>query len=383
MRSTLLLTAALAPVYLAAHNHAHDHGGRRGLEFHENKGQWPEHVLYRALIPGGAMFVERSAFTYVLYSNSPLRHHGHAHDGHDRSDEGKAHAYRVHFEGGAARMHYGSGSRSHYENFFIGDDEHSWGTGCAVFEEVNLDEVWPGIDLRISGKEGIKYDFIVAPGFDPSAIKLRYEGHDELMIDRGQVRVKLSTGTVTEGVPETWKEQLTSADCDGGKLNLTYAAPEAHPCAYRLNGDLLTFTVEQAKGARLTIDPLLTFGSYSGSTADNFGFTATYDHDGHLYGAGIVFNTGYPLTLGVLQDFFSGGNIDVGISKWSTDGSSLEWSTYLGGNGSESPHSLVVNDQDELYVLGATGSSDFPTTCLLYTSPSPRDGLLSRMPSSA
>ena len=330
--------------------------------FTENKGQWPEQVLYRALIPGGAMFVERSAFTYVLYGESPLRHHGHAHDGHDHSNEGKAHAYRVHFEGGAARMHHGSGAQPQYENFFVGADERAWGTGCTVFEEVYLDDVWPGIDLRISGKDGVKYDFIVAPGVDPSAIKLRYEGHDELAIMRGQVRVNLSTGTVTEGVPETWKEQLTSVDHDGINLKRTYAAREPHPCSYRLEGDLLTFEVEQPKGARLTIDPLLTFGSYSGSTADNFGFTATYDHDGHLYGAGIVFNTGYPLTLGVLQGFFAGGNIDVGISKWSTDGSTLIWSTYLGGNGSESPHSLVVNDLDELYVMGGTGSSDFPTT---------------------
>jgi len=330
--------------------------------FTENKGQWPEQVLYRALIPGGALFVERSAFTYVLYSDSPLRHHGHAHDGHDHSGEGNGHAYRVHFEEGAARFHNGSLAQAHYENFFIGADEANWGAGCSVFTEVTLQDVWPGIDLRISGKDGVKYDFIVAPGVDPSAIKLRYEGHDELAIVRGQVRVKLSTGTVTEGVPETWKEQLTSASCEGGFMKLDYAAPESHPCSYRLEGNLLTFDVEQPDGARLTIDPLLTFGSYSGSTADNFGFTATYDNDGHLYGAGIVFNTGYPLTLGVLQGFFAGGNIDVGVSKWSPDGSSLVWSTYIGGNGSESPHSLVVNDLDELYVMGGTGSSDFPTT---------------------
>ncbi|MBK7945158.1 MAG: hypothetical protein IPJ85_07580 [Flavobacteriales bacterium] len=86
--------------------------------FVENKGQWPDHVLYRALIPGGAVFVERSAFTYVLISDSPLRHHGLPHDGHDHSQEGKAHAYRVHFEGGQAQAWEGRVKQPHYESHF-------------------------------------------------------------------------------------------------------------------------------------------------------------------------------------------------------------------------------------------------------------------------
>ena len=57
-----LLLAAACPV--AAHDHAHLPAGSRGLEFHANKGQWPQQVLYRAMTPGGAVFVEQSAFTY-------------------------------------------------------------------------------------------------------------------------------------------------------------------------------------------------------------------------------------------------------------------------------------------------------------------------------
>ena len=48
------------------------------------------------------------------------------------------------------------------------------------------------------------------------------------------------------------------------------------------------------------------------------------------------------------------------------DGTSLLYSTYLGGGGNENPHSLVVNDNDELFVLGSTGSANFPTTANAY-----------------
>ena len=327
--------------------------------FVENKGQWPEQVLYRALIPGAAMFVERSAFTYVLFSDSPLRHHGHTHDGHDHSKEGKAHAYRVHFEGGRAQAWEGRLTQSHYENHFIGNDPAHWGTRCAVLGEVLLKDVWPGIDLRIGGRNGIKYDFIVAPGVDPSLIRMRYEGQDALTLKEGALHVGLSTGEVVENAPVSYVER------DGINKEIK--------SAYALSGNKLGFhfcgRTPVRSGAfclqsqdRIIIDPVLTFGSYSGSTADNFGYTATYDGSGHLYGGGIVFNTGYPLTLGVLQDFFAGGSIDVGISKWTPDGTALVWSTYLGGSGSESPHSMVVNAQDELFVFGSTGSSDFPTS---------------------
>lgn len=325
--------------------------------FVENKGQWPDHVLYRALIPGGAVFVERSAFTYVLISDSPLRHHGLPHDGHDHSQEGKAHAYRVHFEGGQAQAWEGRVKQPHYESHFTGSDSTRWGSACNVFGEVLLKEVWPGVDLRLDGREGLKYDLILAPGTDPGSIRLRFEGHDDLELRDGALIVKLTTGDVHEAAPESFREEPIAIPAYEPLFHRV-----AVPSAYVLEGDLVRFAIERCEKRALVIDPVLTFSSYSGSTGNNFGFTATYDNAGHLYGGGIVFNVGYPLTTGVLQGAFAGGTIDVGISKWSPDGTSLIWSTYLGGNQAETPHSLVVNAQNQLFVMGATWSPNFPTT---------------------
>ena len=319
--------------------------GGPNASFTENKGQWPDHVLYRALVPGGAIFIEDQAFTYVIRSGGD-HHHG---PGDHSHEEARVHAWRVHFVDGKARAHEGGKPRPHYENFFLGNDPSAWGSECRVFGEVLLKEVWPGIDLRIDGKGGLKYDLIIAPGADRDRIAFRYEGQDAIELKDGEVNVITSVGTLIEKAPVSFNER-----------NGVRSALESE---YSLKGEVLTFTLaEHDPQEKIIIDPELSFASFSGSTGDNFGFTATYDDDGHLYGGGIVFNVGYPSTVGVLDPTFNGGTTDVGLSKWSPDGATLIWSTYLGGSESEAPHSLVVNSAHELFVLGSTGSNDFPIT---------------------
>lgn len=316
--------------------------------FTQNKGQWPEQVAYRTLVPGGALFVERNALTYTLHSGGPMEHHGHEHDGPPEPEH--AHAFRVSFEGTSEAIPSGASAQGFYENFFLGNDPAHWGTGCSVYGEVKLKELYPGIDLRMDGSMGLKYDFIVAPGSDPVQVRLRFDGQDGLSIKDGRLFVKTSAGTVIEEAPVAYQE--------------TASGRKGVRCSYRLNGSHVTFDLPDGYDILLplVIDPVLTFGTYSGSTANNFGFTATYDAGGHLYGGGIVFSAGYPTTVGVLDPSFNGGTIDIGITKFSPDGTSQIWSTYIGGSGNECPHSLVVNSNNELYMMGSTGSADFPAT---------------------
>jgi len=114
----------------------------------------------------------------------------------------------------------------------------------------------------------------------------------------------------------------------------------------------------------IIIDPVVVFSTYSGSTADNWGYTATYDNEGFLYAGGIAFNTGgsYPTTLGAYSQSFAGGQCDIVITKYDTTGSFMVYSTYLGGSEAEVPASLVVNSNNELFILSVTSSTDFPTS---------------------
>ena len=321
--------------------------------FTENRGQWPVQVLYRVLLPNGALFVERGAFTYSLHSGGDAHQHGSTR--HDHLNEPyRAHAFKVNFEGGNATTWSGASKAAHYENFFIGNDPGRWGTGCGVFAEVTLQDVWPGIDLHIDGRAGLKYEFLLDPGVDPNTVRMGYEGHDGLAIRDGRLVVKTTAGDVVEDAPISFH-----AD-DAARTRIA-----SH---FKVQADRVAFEfTEAADPARpLVIDPTLTFASYSGSSANNFGFTATYDATGHLYGAGIVFAQGYPTTLGVQDDTFNGvpgePSVDVGVSKWTPDGGTLIWSTYIGGVASDAPHSMVVNDDEELFIFGHTGSSNFPTT---------------------
>ena len=142
-------------------------------------------------------------------------------------------------------------------------------------------------------------------------------------------------------------------------------------CNYKLRKNILKFEFPNGydKSNTLIIDPVLIFSTYSGSTAANYGFTATYDTLGFTYAGSIVFGTGYPTTTGAYDTTYSGLGTtptDIGISKFNANGSALLYSTYIGGSGDEAPHSLVTNNAGELYIMGSTASNNFPTTSTSY-----------------
>ena len=323
-------------------------GAGQPASFTQNKGQWPAQVAFRARIPGGALFVEHAALTYALHSGGAMAHHGH--DQAAAPEPEHAHAFRVSFEGAGRSVPSGSGKLGFYENYFLGNDPAMWGTGCSVFHQVRLADLYPGVDLELDGRNGLKYDLVLAAGADPSVIRMRYTGQSSVQLVDGRLITRTTAGEVMEEAPVAWQETPS------GRIPVR--------CAFHLDGDLVSFHLPDGHDPAfpLVIDPQITFASYSGSSADNFGFTATYDNTGHLYGGGIVFGSGYPITTGVLDPSFNGGNIDIGLTKFSPDGSTLAWSTYIGGSGNETPHSLVVNTNDELYVLAVTSSADFPAT---------------------
>lgn len=320
--------------------------------FTTNKGQWPAQVAYRALVPDGALFVEQRAFTFTFHSGGPMARHADADPGPPPTE--RAHAYRVTFEGASDALPEGDLKQPHYENFFLGNDPARWGTGCAVFGQVRMTGLYPGIDLEVDGRRGLKYGFLVAPGADPSQIRMHYTGQEDLALQNGRLVVRHSVGNVVEERPVAWQE--------------TTSGRRAVACSFRLEGDRVGFDLPDGwdLALPLVIDPDLIFSTYTGSAADNFGFTATYDNDGHAYGGGIVFDQGYPTSTGALDPTFNGGTIDIGVSKFSPDGSQLIWSTYIGGSANEAPHSLVVNSSNELYVLGTTSSSNYPVTSGAY-----------------
>lgn len=353
--ASAVIAAVLLLFVSPAQAHHRDSVTVQGIEFVRNDRQWDERVLFKASLHGGAIFAERNGFTFVLLHPQQLKDFYAA-----KFDPAHAHsngiidaaAYKTVFVGANPSVKV-SGKRElqGYDNYYLGNDPARWCSRVPKFREVFYENLYAGIDLTLTQSDShVKYEFTVAPGASPSQIQMDYEGIENLVVSKGNLVIYTSVMQVVEMQPFAYQE-----DENGLK--------EVVPCRYKVSRRRLSFEVGSYDPTRpLVIDPILIFSSYSGSTADNWGYTATYDKEGNLYSGGNVFNVGYPLMAGSFQLDFAGGSTDIAISKFDSGGAFLHFSTYLGGSGTEVPHSLVVNDNNELYVLGTTSSSDFPVT---------------------
>lgn len=335
-------------------SHHRDSVTVRGIELVQNLGQWESAILFKASLHGGAVFAERDGFTFAILHPEQLKafYAGKFAPDHASSGIIDAAAYKIHFVNcNASAIVEGHAPTQGYHNYFVGNDPSKWATKVPKYQEITYQDLYPGIDLLLTQEdEHLKYEFTLAPGASPNAIQLDYEGVQNLFVSKGNLIIATSVAQLVELQPIAY--QLDKS----GRRQLV-------DCRYKVSRRTLTFEVGAYDTLRpLVIDPVLIFASYSGSTADNWGYTATYDRDGNLYSGGNVFGVGYPTSLGAYQVNFAGGSTDIAISKFDANGSYLHFSTFLGGSGTEVPHSLVVNENNELYVLGTTSSADFPVT---------------------
>ncbi|MFN5069675.1 MAG: PKD domain-containing protein [Bacteroidota bacterium] len=357
-----ILLLLLSPFLLLAGDKSrfhpvHAHTTQQGLHFKENKNQWHPNVLYAAELNGAIIFLERTGITYVLYDRDDLEKMHPA--------EGPvtvhAHAYKAIFEGAQHPSQIDVFDKSEtYYNYFIGNDPAKWASDVHGFGEIYYHDIYPGIDIRFYFANGLmKYDFIVGPGADAGKIKISYSGIEGMKMKNNNLYINTSVGDVIEMAPVSW--------------TLKNSTKEFVNSEYRLSGNTLQFNINKYPSEQsLVIDPTLIFSTYTGSTADNFGFTCTYDESGNMYLGGYVNGPIglYPTTPGAFQLAFGGGTnttgiqfpCDMGISKISADGTTLIYSTYLGGNDNETPHSLVVNNLNQLVIYGRTYSANFPVT---------------------
>lgn len=331
----------------------------KGLKFIENKSQWPANYDYGASIPGGSFFSQAGSFTYIFFDAERLgqlheqSHHATpANEGCDLVDGVRVETRFIGANGGATVTPINQ--NSDYTNYFIGSDETSWAGGVRNYQALLYQALYPGIDLKIySADHNLKYDFIVEPGADPSVIQFSYDGiGDVAMNPSGDLEVSAKWPLFIEKKPVAFQY------IDGKKVLVS--------CQYQLIEGVVSFQFPEGYDHcyPLVIDPLLIFSTYSGSTADNWGSTATPGEHGTLYSAGVtsgLFGGRFPTTTGAFQTNLS-GLYDVGILKYDSTGSRLLYATYLGGEENDSPHSLVMSGTGELLVLGTTSSDDFPTS---------------------
>lgn len=324
------------------------------LRFVENVHQWPSNVKYRADIDGAVVYLESNCLTFSLIHPEDIRH-SHAHNGevkHNKQEENiRGHSFKINFKGSNKQVKLLSeGLLSDYLNYFIGKDKSCWASNVRQFNAVVYQNIYPSIDLKLYSQSKLfKYDWIIRPGGDCQNIQLEYRGVNDMKMRNGSLVLETSVNSLVEMKPFAYQV------VNGEKREIE--------CNYLLNGNTLGFHVgDYDRTKELVIDPALVFSTYTGSTSDNWGFTATYDHLGNVYAGGITQDFGsYPVTIGAFQ-ITNKGIWDIAIMKFDSTGTQRKWATYLGGSQCEMPHSLIVNEFNQLLVFGTTGSSDFPVT---------------------
>lgn len=302
------------------------------LQFTENKGQWHPAILFESDIFSGKLYLEQQGFTYFFLRGDDYGEWQHAVHQHDKPSPNftlNFHALKTRFMGSNKVIPRGDSAFSFYRNYFIGRDRSKWASFVRVHQSVRYPELYEGIDLLVySESHGLKYDWILAPGADVSQIKVKYDGADDLFLDDGRLFIRTSINHLIEDAPKAYQI------IDGKRFTVA--------CKFVLKGKVLSFDLGVYNPEyELVIDPpILIFATYSGSSADNFGFTATYDSRGSLYAAGNVTspytaapNGSYPATAGAFQVKPAGFNgasgpygffrCDIGVSKYDSSGTQI------------------------------------------------------------
>lgn len=230
-------------------------------------------------------------------------------------------------------------------NYLVGDDPAAWRAGIPTFAKVAYRQVYPGIDLVWYGRDGVlEYDFVVAPGADPTRIALEVSGAESLAIDPdGALVMGVPGGEVRQGAPVVFQEVDEARVPVEGRFVLTGTGR-------------VSFEVPDYDRAwPLVIDPTLVYSTYFGGNGNpDKGKAIAVDRKGHVYVAGHTMSTGFPATSSG-----SGVEAEAFVVKLDRDGNEIEYLTVFGGSGDDTAEAIAVAD-GIAYVGGSTTSTNFP-----------------------
>ena len=263
-------------------------------------------------------------------------------------------------------------------NYFIGNDLKKWRKKVPTYAKVKYQGVYPGVDLVFYGnQQQLEYDFVLAPGADPKAIRLSFEGADKVEIDTQGDLLLYSTGSeIRLRKPHIYQEVAgVRKEISGGyvlnpKPKIASDLTIQNPKSEIENGTIGFQVASYDTSKPLVIDPVLVYSTYLGGNHNDRGFGIAVDAAGNAYIMGLTRSTDFP-TVNPFQPGLAGsGHADLFVAKLDTQGSMLLYSTYLGGSneegfafisGYEFAGGIAVDSSGQAHVTGFTLSADFPT----------------------
>jgi len=324
------------------------------LAFEENKGQTDPQVKYLARGEGYTLFLtDRDA---VFSLRSAKKSDGRSSmPGLNRTanDESTA-VVRMTLANANAPAKLSAGEMlPGKSNYLIGRDSSKWQTGVVHYGRVNYQNVYPGVNLAFHGAQRqTEFDFVLAAGADPTPIAFQFSGAQAMKTDdSGNLEIATGAGDVVLHKPFAYQERNGARQPVDAKFVL-----EAN--------NRVTFALGNYDRAReLVIDPSVSyaFSTYLGGSGDDSGYAIAFDSSGNAYVTGETASTDFP-TMAAFQGTLK-GTTNAFVTKIAANGSSLVYSTYVGGSGSDSGNAIAVNaSTGSVFVAGGTSSLDFPVT---------------------
>jgi len=237
-------------------------------------------------------------------------------------------------------------------NYLLGNDPAKWRTDVPTYARVRYDKVYPGISLAYYGRQSqLEYDFEIAPGADPHAIKFSFDRELKARVDRnGNLVLQFSGHELREAAPVIYQ------DIAGARQPVTgrYVLAGKHEVSFEIGPYDKTHT--------LVIDPTLIYSTYLGGGGDDLGSSIAVDSGNNIYIAGTTSSSNFPTQSPAFAN--NAGLSDIFVTKINAAGSAIVYSTYIGGNGLDRGDGLAIDSGGNAYVVGRVDSSstNFPTT---------------------
>jgi hypothetical protein len=401
-----------------------NHNTKHSMSFIENMGQDDERAYFSAGCMGRRYFFSANSITAVELEAMELERIGSklpiASDIPTEEILRNGVALELSFLGANSELRpKGLMKKQGYFHYLQGNDESKWSISVPHYKQLHYDNVWNGVNLELcEDDDGLKMNWLLESPTGASSIKLRWTGANNLEIgDDGSLLVHHVLGILSDKAPMAYqlidgnmvlvscRYRLDNETDFSFELGSEYRSdlplvidPLLQYSTY-LGGDGYTYLESNCAsdpqgsnyiaGFTGSTDFPLTPGAFQ---TVNAGFTDVFVTKFTPDGSGLIYSTliggsgndscygmaldskncvyvvgstnseDYPITPGVFQSSYLNALETGYVTKLSADGSSLIYSTYLGGNASSQGNNIVVDTLGYAYITGNTTSTDFPVT---------------------
>ncbi len=340
-----LLVASIASVSLNAQTTPSPVAGygRLPLAFESNRGQAAPQVNFISRGPGYRAYLTSNGMVLSLRADEVKA----SSTNHNTSNVKRA-SIQFQLLGSASNPQVvGENPQPGVVNYFIGNDPSRWHRNVPTYGQIRYKNVYPGIDLIYYGShQQLEYDFAVAPKADPRQIKFAITGASGIRVaSDGALVLGTNNGELHFQAPVIYQE------CQGRRVPVKGG--------FSVSGaNRIGFQVAQYNSTQpLVIDPVLLYSTYLGGSGDDEPAGIAVDASGNVYVAGSTDSSDFPMsTLGSLP----AGMDHAFVAKLDATGSNLIYADYLGGSGGDYGYGIALDASNNVYLTGSTASSDFP-----------------------